>query len=126
MKVVKDKFPIGRGEILCNTDRYDYGKMMDQVIHFGTRGSQTSGAVLPYWENAARMTEDWGSLCCFLGTVLLLLPLIVLIILALQSGRQAKKKLEDDILPDLSEKTQEAIRKRQRRRWERRHGMHEK
>ena len=41
-----------------------------------------------------------------------------------------KKRLEngeteDDILPDLSEKTQEAIRKRQRRRWERRHGMHE-
>ena len=125
MKAVKDKFPIGRGEILCNSDRYDYEKMMDQVIHFGTRGSQTSGVVLPYWENAARMTEDWCALCCLLGTVSLLFPLIVLIILALQSGRQVKRKLEDDILPDLSEKTQEAIRKRQRRRWERRHGMHE-
>ena len=125
MKAVKDKFPIGRGEILRNSDRYDYEKMMDQVIHFGTRGSQTSGVVLPYWENAARMTEDWCALCCLLGTVSLLFPLIVLIILALQSGRQAKKKLEDEILPDLSEKTQEAIRKRQRRRWERRHGMHE-
>ena len=126
LNAVKDKFPIGRGEILCNTDRYDYEKMMDQVIHFGTRGSQTSGAVLPYWENAARMTEDWGALCCFLGTVLLLFPLVVLIIAALQSGKQIKTKLEDDILPDLSEKTQEAIRKQQRRRWERKHGVHEK
>jgi hypothetical protein len=125
MKAVKDKFPIGRGEILCNSERYGYGKMMDFVLHFGLRGSQTSGAVLPYWENAARMTEDWGALCCFLGTVLLLFTLVVLIVVALQSGRKVKKKLEDDILPDLSEKTQEAIRKRQRRRWERKHGEHE-
>ena len=125
MKAVKDKFPIGRGEILCNSERYGYGKLMDLVLHFGSRGSQTSGAVLPYWENAARMTEDWGALFCLLGTVLLLIPLVVLIIVALQSGRQVKKKLEDDILPDLSEKTQEAIRKRQRRRWERKHGEHE-
>ncbi len=126
MKAVKDKFPIGRGEIVCNTERYGYGKMMDFVLHFGSRGSQTSGAVLPYWENAARMTEDWGALCCLLGTVLLLITLMVLIIVAIQSGRQVKKKLEDDVLPDLSEKTQEAIRKRQRRRWERKHGEHEK
>ena len=50
----------------------------------------------------------------------------MLIIAALQSGKQIKTKLEDDILPDLSEKTQEAIRKQQRRRWERKHGEHEK
>lgn len=126
LKAVKDKFPIGRGEIVCNTDRYNYGKMMDLVIHFGSRGSQTSGAVLPYWENAARRSEDWGAVCCLMGTVLLIFPLVMLIILALQSGQQVKTKLEDDILPDLSEKTQEAIRKRQRRRWERKHGLHEK
>ena len=126
LNAVKDKFPIGRGEIICNTERYGYGKMMDQVIHFGSRGSQTSGAVLPYWENAARMTEDWGALCCFLGTVLLLFPLVMLIIVAIRSGRQVKTRLEDDILPDLSEKTSEAIRKQQRRRWERKHGIHEK
>ena len=47
---------------------------------------------------------------------------VVLVLTALQSGRQVKTKLEDDILPDLSEKTQEAIRKRQRRHWERKHG----
>ena len=126
LNAVKDKFPIGRGEIVCNSERYGYGKMMDLVLHFGSRGSQISGAVLPYWENAARMTEDWGALSCFLGTVLLIFPLVVLVIVALQSGRQVKKKLEEDILPDLSEKTQESIRKRQRRRWERKHGEHEK
>ena len=65
-------------------------------------------------------------LCCFLGTVLLIFPTVVLVLTALQSGRQVKTKLEDDILPDLSEKTQEAIRKRQRRHWERKHGEHEK
>ena len=121
LSTVNEKFPIGRGEFVCNTERYGYAKLMNQVFHFGSRGSQTSGAVLPYWENAARMTEDWGALCCYLGTCLLLLPLVILVTLVLQSGKQVKKKLEDDILPDLSEKAQEAIRKGQRRRWERRH-----
>jgi hypothetical protein len=50
----------------------------------------------------------------------------MLILAALRSGQKVKTKLEDDILPDLSEKTQEAIRKQQRRRWERKHGEHEK
>jgi hypothetical protein len=46
----------------------------------------------------------------------------MLILAALRSGQKVKTKLEDDILP----KTQEAIRKQQRRRWERKHGEHEK
>ena len=89
---VKDKFPIGRGEILCNTERYGYGKMMDLVLHFGSRGSQVSGAVLPYWENAARGTENWGALCCLLGTVLLIFPTVVLVLTALQSGRPTSRR----------------------------------
>ena len=39
---------------------------------------------------------------------------------------RGKEKLEDDVVPKLVENTQEAIRVRQRRRWEKKHGSHEK
>lgn len=125
MNAVKDKFPIGRGEIVCNSARYAYGNMVDLVLHFGSRGTETSGAVLPYWENAARRTEDWGALCCFLGTLLLIFPLVMFIIYAVRVGKRVKVRVEDDILPEMKERTEEAVRKRQRRRWERKHGEHE-
>ena len=50
----------------------------------------------------------------------------MLSLVAIRSGTQIKTKFEVDILPDLSEKTQEAIRKQLRKRWERKHGEHEK
>ena len=126
MNVVRDKFPIGRGEILCNTTRYDYGEMLGLIGKFGSRGSQISGAVLPYWENAARMTENWGSLCCLLGTLLPIFPLVTGAVLTGRNAKKLKGRLEEDILPDVQEKVSEAIRVRQRRHWERVHGEHEK
>ena len=126
MNVALDKFPIGGGEIVCNTTRYDYGKMMSLAIHYGDRGSRTSGAVLPYWENAARRTENWGALCCFLGTILLIYPATALIAWIFHSGKRWKAKMEDDILPEVKDRTEEAVRVRQRKRWERRHREQEK
>ena len=125
LNVVKDKFPIGRGEIVCNTTRYRYGQMTDLVLHFGSRGSETSGAVLPYWENAARQTENWGALCCFVGTAALILPGVVFVLGSVRAGKQVKLKM-DEYLPELKEYTEEAIRKRQRKRWERRYGEEKK
>lgn len=125
LNVAKQHFSIGKGEIVCNTTRYRYGKMMDLAFDFGRRGTQVSQAVFPYWENAARITENWGSLCCFLGTVLFAVPAVLLTAWLWQAGKQGKDKLEENVLPDLKEKTEEAVRRRQRRRWERRHGTHE-
>ncbi len=125
LNAVKEKFPIGRGEIVCNTTRYGWGEMTDLILHFGSRGTETSGAVLPYWENAARRTEDWGALCCFLGTVLLIFPMVMFVLWAIQAGKRFKIRM-DDILPEMKDYTEEAVRKRQRKFWERRHGVHEK
>ena len=124
--VVRDKFPIGRGEYICNTTRYSYGNMLSLVGKFGSRGTQTSGAVLPYWENAARRTENWASLCVFLGTVLALYPVVAVAVFSVNTGKKLKVRLEDDILPNLKDKAAEAIRVRQRKHWERKHGEHEK
>ena len=126
LNVVRDKFPLGRGEYVCNTTRYDYGEMLGYIGKYGARGAGLSGAVLPYWENAARRTENWASLCCLLGTVLPVFPVVTGTFFAVKHGKKLKVRLEEDILPDVKEKTEEAIRVRQRKHWERVHGEHEK
>ncbi len=126
LNAVKDKFPIGGGEIVCNTTRYEFSKLADLVLHFGSRGTQTSGTALPYWENAARVTENWASLCAFLGCVFLIFPIMALLVWMVRFMKQGKEKLADDYWPALRDRAAEAVRVRQRRRWERRHGVHEK
>ena len=126
LNVAKQHFSIGDGEIICNTTRYRYGKMMDLALAYGLRGVQRTKAIYPYWENAARITENWGSLCCFFGTLFFACPAVIGAVWLLGATKRGKEKLEDDILPDLREKSEEAVRKRQRKRWERQHGVHEK
>ena len=125
LNAAREKFPIGNGVILSNTTRYEYGKLMDILLHYGTRSAQTTGVLYPYWENAARMTEDWASLCCLLGTLLLVFPAVLLLVTLIRLFRRGRKKLEEEILPETAEKAEEAIRVRQRKRWERQHGIRE-
>ena len=127
INVAREKFPIGKGEILCNTDRYQVEKLMtDIVLKYGTRSAHSTGILYPYWENAARMTEDWAALCLLLGTLLPIFPLIMACIWLVHAFRRGKKKMAEEILPETKEKTEEAIRVRQRRRWEKKHDVAEK
>lgn len=126
INVAREKFPIGKGEILCNTDRYQVEKLMtDIVLKYGTRSAHSTGILYPYWENAARMTEDWAALCLLLGTLLPIFPLIMACIWLVHAFRRGKKKMAEEILPEAKEKSEEAIRVRQRRRWEKKHGVTE-
>ena len=125
LSFAKEKFPIGQGEIVENTGRYSFGRLIKLVGQFGSRSMQTLGVIYPYWENAARCTEDWASLLLFLGLISSALPIVTVIVIAVRYIRRGKSRLDDDLLPKLKENTQEAIRVRQRKRWEKRHGMHE-
>lgn len=119
--VAREKFPIGRGEILCNTTRFEYGRLMDFVLQFGSRSVQTTGVIYPYWENAARILEDWCCLCCLFGTLLLIYPGVTAVILLVRGFRKGKKRLDEEILPNAKEKAKEAVRIRKRRHWEKKH-----
>lgn len=123
--VAREKFPIGRGVILCNTTRFRYSKMIDIIAQFGTRSIQTTGVLFPYWENAARCTEDWGCLCCLFGTLLLVFPVVMAIYALIRLLLYGKEQFEETLWPETKEKAGEAVRSRQRKRWEKQHGGHE-
>ena len=125
-RTMKEIFSDEKIEVICNTTRYQYGKLVDLMLRYGIRGARTTGAVLPYWESAARITENWAGLCCLAGTLLLIMPCVCACIWVVQSFRRVREKMESDTIPEVKERVEEGIRVRQRRRWERQHGEHEK
>ena len=50
-----------------------------------------------------------------------IVPLVFLLVLLRRLLGRAKEKLADDLLPELGENAQEAIRKQQRKHWEKKH-----
>ena len=115
-----------RGEIVENSRRFEFGRLLKLAKQFGSRSMQTMGVIYPYWENAARSVEDWCALLTLVAVVCAALPIITALVLLIRMLARGKEKLEDDVVPKLVENTQEAIRVRQRRRWEKKHGSHEK
>ncbi len=120
--VVQEKFPIGRGEIINNTERFQMENLWKLIKGFGTRSMQTRGVIYPYWENAARGVEDRAALLLLIGAAALVLPCVTALVYAVKYAVVGKRKLEEDVLPRWRDDAEEAIRVQGRRRWEKKHG----
>lgn len=121
-----EKFKDSKWLVLENTGRFQLEELLDIIPQFGKRSMQTMGLIYPYWENAARYIEDWCALLLFVAIAAAVYPLMGFMLWFIRLFRKGKHKIEDDVLPRVKENTQEAIRVRQRRRWERKRGLHEK
>ena len=125
-KNLADKeYPIGKGEILENAGRFSFWNLLIAAKNIAVR-TMHAGPSYPYWENAARYAESLGGILVCLAILSGLVPGTALFILLLIRLRILRVKLQDDVLPDLSDRAQESIRKRQRKRWEKKHGAHQK
>lgn len=121
LSFVKEKFPIGQGVIVENTQRFSFGRALGLVKQFGERSMQTHGVIYPYWENAARCVEDWCSLLSFLALLFALFPALLILSLLLRFLKRGKNKLTGEIWPSLRDKLGEAVNRQQRKRWEKKH-----
>lgn len=124
--MVKTNFPIGAGELVENSRRYSVSSLFKVLGNFGKRSMQTLGVVYPYWENAARLMEDWSAVLALLCVLFALLPACTGAVLLVKGLRRGKAKLSHEVLPKIKDSAEEAIRVRQRRRWEKKQGRHEK
>ena len=122
----REKFPIGHGEILENSTRFTVDRLLGLIGKFGSRSMQTLGVVYPYWENAARCVEDWCTLFLLMGVLFATLPLVSFVLGLFHLLVKGRERLEEEWLPAAKDVAEEAIRVRQRKRWERKHGLHEK
>lgn len=118
---VKDKFPIGSGEIVDNTHRFDTENIWKLAKDVTARSMRGSAVVYPYWENAARGAEDTCALYMLCAIVTGLFPAGLALFVLIRGIVRGKTKLEEDVFPKWKENISEAIRVRERKRWEKEH-----
>ena len=104
---VSRAFPLGGGDAIENSSRYSFSRIFRLITDFGDRSVQTTGVGYPYWENAARVTEDYLALYYIIAIVFSVFPLlIVLIILIVKLIRRllSKKQAAKNFLLGIPEK----------------------
>lgn len=121
VNVAKEKFPIGRGEVLENTGRFAYGRLLTVLTHMDERAMQAMGMIYPYWENAARVTENRCARLLLTAALLALLPVLSLIVFLWRRFRRGAQVFSEKLFPRIRDGVEEAIRRPARRRWEKQH-----
>jgi hypothetical protein len=87
--------PDGLGAvILQNTGRFSLERIFSVLGDFGERSMNTQGVVYPYWENAARLIEDYMAVVLLLMLLFGVLPALFLIVVAIELLRRGWKKLK--------------------------------
>ena len=105
--VVSDKFPIGNGEVVQNTGRYSLTSLLKVIGSFGERSMSTKGILYPYWENAARMTEDYAALWLVLLVLCSLCPATCLVLLVIHYVKKLAAAVGEKV-PEIIEEKVEA------------------
>ena len=87
--IVTDNFPVGEGDVVENSSRYSLSHLLEVAKSFGLRSMRLNGVIYPYWENAARLTEDYAALLLILAVMLALYPLLSALVFAIRETRRA-------------------------------------
>jgi len=66
--------------IVENSTRFSLANSFSRIGAFGERSMRTDSIALPYWENAARIVEDWVALLLVFSLFFLAFPVICAII----------------------------------------------
>lgn len=70
-EAVKGLIPVSekRYELIENTGRFNFVKLLQHAKKYGTRGMNAKAIVYPYWENVARGMEDYLAPVAVVGTL---------------------------------------------------------
>jgi len=82
--VLTDAFPASNARIIENSARYSLSNTFGTIASFGVRSMRVDNIIYPYWENAARFTEDWLALLLALSIAFVLCPLVFGVIYAVK------------------------------------------
>ena len=75
---LREKFPLGGGELVQNSGRFGIKGSWGVLREFGTRSMRLTDVVYPDWENAARYLGDWCALLLAAALVLAVCPAVTL------------------------------------------------
>lgn len=96
LSVLRESFPTKDESVFVqNTNRYSLKNLLTIVSQFGERSMNTAGVIFPYWENAARYTEDHAALDFVLLVLFSLCPIVCLIVLIVREIRSGVRYLSN-------------------------------
>ncbi len=105
--IVQEKFKPDGGVIVENSKRFSTFSLLDIVLNFGTRSMNEKGILYPYWENAARMCEDYAALY-LLGLVLFLIyPIVLAIVWLVKLIRNTAERVGEEVAETVEQKIEE-------------------
>lgn len=83
---IKDNLKVDEAqyEMVENTGRFKWYKLVMNAKNFGIRGMNAKAIVYPYWENVARGMEDYLTPVAILALILYLFPSVLLFLLILR------------------------------------------
>lgn len=88
---VSETFPVGNGVVVENTGRYSFLSLVKILGSYGERSMNTKGVIYPYWENAARLTEDYAALLLLLTVLTGVFPAVYAGVFAVRTLRRLVK-----------------------------------
>ena len=112
--------------VVQNTKRFSVGNTLSLLGKFGERSMLREAIIYPYWENAARYTEDL--LCVLLVAIFVVgaFPAICAAWFVIFNLRRAWLHVRDDWFPGFKDRTEDKITARGRRRLEEKQRRREK
>ena len=84
---ITDLFPNKNAAIVENSARYTLSSVVGIIGAYGSRSMRNDGIIYPYWENAARYTEDWLALLRLLSLIFIVFPFICGVIYGIKGIR---------------------------------------
>ena len=117
---VQEKFPKGTGEIIENSGRFSVPRLLS-VARNSSSWIISSGVPYPYWENAARFAETRAAGLLVTAFMIIFTPALGTVVMVIRKQKKSIEHFREEIAPGLREKREEAIRARQRQRWEKQH-----
>ena len=76
LETIEQLIPDPNARVIENSARYSLSNTIATIRSFGERSMHTYPIIYPYWENAARFTEDWIALLLVLTLLFMIFPLI--------------------------------------------------
>ncbi len=101
--------------IIENSNRFSYFSIFKIIGSFAERSMNTTGAVLPYWENAARYVENIMAILLLFAVILAVFPLFVYIYAAVTLVRRAVAALVRKVPQVIDNRRERAYREKMSR-----------
>lgn len=93
--------------VVENSSRFSLGNLLKVQRNFGVRSMNENGILYPYWENAARLTEDYAALWLLLLSLSCLCPLVCAVVLIVRYVKKGVRYAQEVIPEKIEEKVEE-------------------